>query len=324
MENSPLISVIIPVHDGSATIGICLDALCGSDHDSFEAIAVDDGSADGSADIAGKYPVRLVRLPEQKGASAARNAGAREAKGKALFFIDADCVVAPGTLRQVEQAFKERPEDAAGGTYTPLPHDRGFFNTFQSIYINHSETKSPEPDYIATHAMVIGKDVFERSGGFNENFMPILEDVELSHRLRESGVNLIMRPEIQVSHIFNLNLWRSLKNAYIKSRYWVRYSLIKGDILADSGTASIGLKAMAACTITSLLLFLFGLLTGSILILLLPPLPLFFGLILNAGVIEAFFRHGGTFFGLMAVPYYSLVYPLAAAAGGVAGLLGKK
>jgi GT2 family glycosyltransferase len=321
MQDIPLISVIIPNLNGSATLDRCLEAACSSDYRDFEVIVVDDHSSDGSVGIIKSYPVRLIELESHGGASAARNAGARAARGEALFFIDADCVVAPDTLQKAASAFREHPAEVTGGTYTPIPYDKGFFSAFQSIYINHSETHSPEPDYIATHAMVIGREVFERSGGFKEDFMPILEDVELSHRLKKMGVNLIMRPEIEVRHIFNFTALRSLKNAYRKSRYWVRYSVANRDLLANSGTASIGLKAMAACTLTSLALFLLGIFTGSILILLLPPLPLLFGLIFNAGIIEAFFRHGGPVFGLMAVPYYTLVYPLAAAAGGVSGLI---
>jgi glycosyltransferase involved in cell wall biosynthesis len=321
MGKFPLISVIIPAYNASSTIGICLRAVCASEYDNFEVIVVDDSSADKTSGVASGYPAELIKLSPHRGASAARNAGALAAKGQALFFIDADCVVAPDTLMKVSQAFSDHPGDVIGGTYTPIPYDRGFFSTFQSIYINHSETHSPEPDYIATHAMVIGRDIFERTGGFREDFMPILEDVDLSHRLRESGIRLVMRPEIEVAHIFNFNLRRSLKNAYRKSRYWVRYSMGKGDILADSGTASIGLKAMAACTGAALVLFMLGLLTGSTLILLLPPLPFLLGMIINAGIIESFFHHGGYVFGLMAVPYYTLVYPMAAAAGGIAGLI---
>ena len=284
---------------------------------------VDDGSGDSTALAAEKYPVNLLRLSPQRGASAARNAGAQAARGEVLFFIDADCVMDPDTLRKVETAFRELPGDVIGGTYRPLSYEGGFFSDFQSVYINQCETRSLEPDYVATHAMVISREMFLSTGGFKEDFMPILEDVEFSHRLRVSGIKLVMRPEIEVAHIFNFTLMRSLRNAFRKSRYWVRYSIGRGDITADSGTASIGLKAMAACTLTAIILFVLGLLTGSFLILLLPPLPLFFGVILNAGMIEAFFRFGGTLFGLMAVPYYTLAYPLAAASGGFSGLIDK-
>ena len=81
-----------------------------------------------------------------------------------------------------------------------------------------------------------------KSGGFKENFLPILEDVEFSHRLRRTGFKLTMNPEILVRHIFNFTLIKSLKNAFRKSLYWTIYSLKNKDLLTDSGTASIELK----------------------------------------------------------------------------------
>lgn len=323
MDNAISISIIIPNRDGAATLPPCLEAACAQDYPDFEVIVVDDNSSDSSVGIVREYNVTLIELKEHGGASAARNAGASAARGELLFFTDADCVIEPGTLKKAAEAHMETPDAVVGGTYTPLAYDTGFFSTFQSIFIHHNETKAiNNPDYIATHAMIIGRETFERSGGFSEDFMPILEDVELSHRLREGGMKLRMDPDIMVGHIFNLNFLKSLQNAFKKSFYWARYSLRHGDLMADSGTASLGLKAMAACTTLAIGLFIAGLVSESILLLLLPPLPLILGLVLNAGIIEAFFRHGGPAFGLMAVPYYALPYSMAALMGGVSGMLG--
>ena len=91
-------------------------------------------------------------------------------------------------------------------------------------------------------------------------------------------------------------------------------------MLSDSGTASIGLKVMALCTALSIALFAIGIAQKSILLLLLPPLPILLGLAVNASIIEAFFRHGGPVFAMRAVPYYCTLYPMAAALGGIVGL----
>lgn len=323
MKGSLLLSVIIPNHNGADTLAACLSAACAQESgNQFEIIVVDDCSDDGSEEIIKRHAVELVSLKEHAGASMARNAGAARARGKALFFIDADCVMPPGTLIKVEEAFNEFGESVVGGTYTPLPHDKGFFSTFQSIYINYSETKHPEPDYVATHAMLISKEAFDRSGGFQveSEFMPILEDVEFSHRLRDSGMRLIMRPEIQVQHIFNFTLWRSLRNAYRKSRYWVRYSRLRGDLGADSGTASIGLKVMAGGIISSLLMLIIGIAAGSTAFIALSAGPAIVGILNNSALLAQFFRNGGFTFGLMATAYYALLYPIPAVLGGIVGL----
>lgn len=315
------ISVIIPNRNGAQTIDKCLEAAFRSRYDNFEVIVVDDCSEDNSVEIIRRYPCRLIRLPEHSGAAAARNAGAREARGEVLFFIDSDCIMKEDTLDVAVRAYYTRPEAVTGGTYTPIAHDRGFFSTFQSLFVNYSETKYPRPDYVATHAMLIPKEIFEKSGGFDEHFMPILEDVEFSHRLRRSGVSLRMEPTLQVEHIFNFTLWASLKNAFRKSFYWTMYSIRNRDIFKDSGTASVELKAdVLSWFICTVLLVLF-LITGEAALIAVLSAVCGLNLLVNRKFIRSMVRATGIAFTLGAVLYYTALYPLAVAAGGFMGAM---
>jgi len=83
-------SLIVPVYNGSETLETCLEALVGQDYppDRFEVIVVDDGSTDESAAIASRYPIRLIRLPENRGRIEARLRGASEARFETLVFND--------------------------------------------------------------------------------------------------------------------------------------------------------------------------------------------------------------------------------------------
>ena len=83
-------SVIVPVYNGAETLEACLAALVGQDYpqDRFEVIVVDDGSTDETAAIASGFPVRLIRLPENRGRIEARVRGAREARFETLVFND--------------------------------------------------------------------------------------------------------------------------------------------------------------------------------------------------------------------------------------------
>ncbi|RPI35622.1 MAG: glycosyltransferase, partial [Nitrospiraceae bacterium] len=236
------ISVVIPNYNGSKTIGKCLEAVLSSTYVPFEVIVVDDASTDASVEVINTFPCRLIRFDKHVGASKARNTGARASAGEIIFFIDADCIVEKDTLSRIQKAFNGQEGVVIGGSYTPVSYDSNFFSIFQSIYINYSELKRTEPDYIATHAMAIEKRIFEKSGGFPERFLPIIEDVEFSHRLRRSGYKLLMNPDILVRHIFNFTFRKSLRNAYRKSHYWIMYSLSNRDLLSDSGTASKELK----------------------------------------------------------------------------------
>ena len=319
---APLISVIIPNHNGEKTIGRCLDAAFASQYSNFEVIVVDDCSADRSANIIKEFPCRLIRLTEHGGASKARNTGAQNSSGEALFFIDNDCLLQPDTLAKAAIAYEEEgPGVIIGGTYTPLPYDQKFFSIFQSIYIHYSETKNTQnPDYVATHAMLIAKNMFHKSGGFNEQFMPILEDVEFSHRLKKMGATLRMVPEIQVQHIFNFTLVRSMRNGIRKSKYWSIYSMKNRDLLSDSGTASREFKFNVLACFINILLILTGVLLKTWLFML--PVLLLFGsnLFLNRHLVRSFYKVRGPFFAIPALVYYTFVYPFAVGIGVCSGI----
>jgi len=254
----PEISVLIPNRNGSATISRCLEAIYRSVTSvSFEVIVVDDASTDDSLNLLRRYPVRIIRFPNHKGTSAARNAAARTARAEILFFIDADCMIRPDTLSRVLRSVRNHGDGTiVGGTYAKVPHDPGPFNTFQALFVHYHETRRADrPDYIAGHAMAMNRKTIERIGEFQEDFLPILEDVEFTHRARRHGAVLRMEPAVQVYHRFGFNLRRSLRNAFRKTFWWVVYSTGRGDIGADSGTASHELKAnVLAMTVGSTLL----------------------------------------------------------------------
>jgi len=319
---TPFISVIIPNHNGEKTIGLCLEAAYNSDFSNFEIIVVDDCSTDDSAAIIAQYPCRIIPLSEHGGASKARNTGAQNSRGDVLFFIDADCLLQPDTLAKAASAYMESgPEVIIGGTYTLLPYDQDFFSTFQSIFIHYSETKNlSNPDYIATHAMLIQAGIFKKSGGFNEDFMPILEDVEYSHRLKRMGYRMRLDPAIQVHHIFNFTLTKSLRNGIRKAKYWSIYSLKNKDLLSDSGTASQELKFNVLSCFANFFLLLLGLMLQNWIIIV-PILLLYAAnLYFSRHFIKSFHKVRGSYFAISAVLYYTFIYPFAVGIGAFSGI----
>lgn len=320
----PFVSIVIPVHNGATTIEPCLRAATSVDYPNFEVIVVDDGSTDGTAEIIRRFPtVTAITLPQNGGASKARNAGVAAAKGDFVFFTDDDCVVARDTLQLAAAAIAREGRDCViGGTYTPLAHDHCLLSSFQSVFVNYSETKYREPDYIATHAMLIPTALFRGSDRFDEHFLPILEDVDYCHRLRRAGVRLVMCPQLMVGHIFHFDLRRSLRNAFKKSRWWVAYSLRNKDLFKDSGTASVELKADVVLWAVEMSCLLALLLTGNLLWLWLFLAAIAVNLLVSRGLVRAFFAAGGGVgFALGCVLYYLFVYPVAVALGSLRGLL---
>jgi len=324
--DSPIVhfvSVIIPNRNGGSTIGACLKAAFATQNVDFEVIVVDDFSDDDSIDVIEQFPCRIVRLTSHSGAAKARNTGAQHSKGDILFFTDADCLLQEDTVTRACAVLgaSETPL-VVGGTYTLEPADPRFFSRFQSVFIHYSETKhASDPDYIASHAMAMTADTFRQSGGFSESQRPILEDVELSHRIRRQGVQLLIDPNIQVRHFFNFSLLGSLQNAMRKSMYWIIYSLGNGDLLADSGTASLELKANVVSYFFSLLCLLISVSTSQIGWLVFAIAALIVNIVINRQLLLAFYRTGGILFFLGATLYYLGLYALPVGLGGVAGAI---
>lgn len=315
------ISVIIPNYNGSATIDQCLNALFSSDYGEFEVVVVDDCSGDRSVEIIQRYPCRLIRLEKHSGAARARNRGAAESSGDILFFIDADCIVRADTLSVAYEAFQKYDAALIGGTYTRTAFDDTFFSSFQSMFINYFETKNSEPDYIASHAMLISKKLFMHSGGFPHEFLPIIEDVEFSHRLRRTGVRLVMYPGLLVGHIFNFTFAKSLLNAFKKSRYWTVYSMQNKDLLSDSGTASAELKINVVSNALIQSMMALSFFFQAFFCQALAAVVFVVNISFNRTFLKTFFKTKGPWFGVLAASYYLLIYPSAVIAGSVTGMM---
>lgn len=318
-----LVSIIIPVRNGEATIARCLEAALASRYERFEVIVVNDGSDDRSAEIIKTFPCTLVQLPRHSGTSTARNTGACHSHGDILFFTDADCLLNEDTLAIAVATLTAAGRDVVlGGTYTAQPADDRFFSAFQSVFVNYAESRDRDnPDYIAAHAMVLYADTFEKSGGFVEDFLPILEDVDFSHRLRSSGYRLIMGPGIQVRHLFDYSLMGSACNGFRKSKYWTIYSIHHRDLLADSGTASWALKFDVIALFGSVLAAALVLGTGNAWFSIIIAVLMALNITVNRELLQGFYRARGMAFAFAASAYYLLVYPLVVGAGGLAGLL---
>jgi glycosyltransferase involved in cell wall biosynthesis len=191
-------SVIVPVHDGAATLAAALSALARQEAtEAYEVIVVDDGSADASAAIAerGPGPVTVLRQ-EQAGPAAARNRGAEAARGAVLCFTDSDCFPHSGWLAAGLAALEQadlvqgavRPDPGAKRT----PYDR-------TLAILR------ESGLYETANLFVRRELFEALGGFEvwlepEVGKPLAEDVWFGWRARRAGARIAFCSEALVHH----------------------------------------------------------------------------------------------------------------------------
>ena len=115
------ISVIIPVYNKEAYVERCFRQLMAQDFDSFEVVAVDDGSTDRSGEICDEMAqqdqrIRIIHT-ENGGVTAARRRGMEESQGRYIMFVDSDDELLPGALRTMHQAIEESGADEVIATY---------------------------------------------------------------------------------------------------------------------------------------------------------------------------------------------------------------
>jgi glycosyltransferase involved in cell wall biosynthesis len=108
---SPQVSVIIPTFNRAWCLREALDSVLAQDFRGFELIVVDDGSTDDTPQMLGAYgeSIRLLRQ-ENRGVSAARNAGVAAAQGDLIAFLDSDDIWLPGKLARQVEFFRRHPE----------------------------------------------------------------------------------------------------------------------------------------------------------------------------------------------------------------------
>lgn len=196
------LSVIVPVHNGSPTIGRCVSALL--EERPFEIIVVNDGSTDDTAQIVQSFPITLMNLAAPGGPARARNTGAACAKGDILVFIDADVEVHAGALDKIASLFSSRPElHAAFGSYDDTPEERSPVALYKNLL--HHYVHQHAHRHAATFWSGLGavrRDTYLSLGGLNEAYSrPSIEDIEFGYRLFQAGLLCELHKDIQGKHL---------------------------------------------------------------------------------------------------------------------------
>ena len=200
----PLLSVIVPVHNDREKLRACLESLAASTDARHEVIVVDDGSTDGSADVARQHGARLVAMAQRSGPALARNHGVAQAAGQYVFFVDADVCVHPDTVERVLRVFEtDRGVDAVFGSYDRRPGAGNFFSQYKNLFHHYVHQQGlEEASTFWSGCGAVKRSVFLELGGFSADYgRPSIEDIELGARLKRAGHRIVLRKEIQVTHL---------------------------------------------------------------------------------------------------------------------------
>jgi len=263
-EQEISLSIIIPVYNAGNDFGDCLSAILDGCRSDVEIMVVDDASTDQTSAIAVRMGARVLRLAKNSGPSAARNFGARHARGESFLFVDADVVIAPGLIDRVIATFEARPEIAAVfGSYDAFPRAQTLVSQYRNL-LHHYVHQEGNPDASTFWAGcgAIRRSVFEAVGGFDESRFPqpSIEDIELGYRLRRAGYRILLDKALQGTHLKHWTLWSVIRTDIQRRAVpWARLMLesrnVTNDLNVKTPQRISGLLVMLTCLFLLLAVF---------------------------------------------------------------------
>ena len=182
----PLVSVVVPAYNAEQTVAATIRSILSQTVQDFDAIVVDDGSADRTAEVAAAVGDPRVRVigQDNAGAAAARNTGLAAAEGRYVAFLDADDLWLPRKLERQLSVLEQRPEVKAVQS--------GVLYVDDALTVLSVRACVPWDDRVSDTLMfrnmpafpstvVFLRDALEALGGFDPSLV-ILEDWDLAVR----------------------------------------------------------------------------------------------------------------------------------------------
>jgi len=204
-EESPRLSVVMPVFNGGATIRCQLEALATAESPgvSWELIVSDNGSTDDTAAVSLEYsdrlPLKVVDAGRARGINAARNVGVVASSGEWILLCDCDDEVDSGWLVRMVEAFSSGAELVGG----PIDYRRLNGPVVRAWRGADEATVMPAFGYLRfAHGANCGftRTVYDTVGGFDERFQFGGEDVEFFWRAQLAGFDLVEVPGAVVQY----------------------------------------------------------------------------------------------------------------------------
>jgi GT2 family glycosyltransferase/glycosyltransferase involved in cell wall biosynthesis len=215
-SDTPQVSIVMPVYNKIDYTVACLRSIdAHASATDFEVIVVDDASSDASAErLAQIGGIRVVRNDANLGFVGSCNAGAAQARGEFILFLNNDTVVTADWLDALLRVFAEEPDAGLAGSRLVYPDGRlqeaGGIVFSDGSGWNYGRFDDPadpryafrrEADYCSGAAIVLPRALFEQLGGFDTRYAPAYyEDTDLAFAVRAAGRKVFYEPRSLVVH----------------------------------------------------------------------------------------------------------------------------
>jgi N-acetylglucosaminyl-diphospho-decaprenol L-rhamnosyltransferase len=238
-----VVAVIVLNYNGRRWLPGCLDALAGQRQaPAFEVILVDNGSSDGSEHFVRERGAGVVVLQTgaNLGFAAGNNAGAAQARGEWLAFLNNDTVPDPHWLSALCGAAASYPGYDLITSRIVMLDDPSVLDSAGDGYLRaggafkrgHGQRAAAfgtpgEVFGACGAAFMIRRSLFERLGGFDESFFMVYEDVDLSYRARLTGARVWFAADAIVGHAGSATLGRASAVAVFHGQRNLEWTWVK-------------------------------------------------------------------------------------------------
>lgn len=183
----PLVSVLIPIHNGEMFLEECLDSVVSQDYPNYEVVVINDASTDNTGEILRSYKgIRVIDIEKETALSNVLNRGLELCEGEYVARMDADDVMKPGRLSKQVAFLEENPEvGIVGGTVEVINMDSKKIGVWK--YSDNSTRAKNSLWYtsaFAHPAVMYRKDVVLQVGGYPKD-TPTVEDIMLWFKLSQ-------------------------------------------------------------------------------------------------------------------------------------------
>lgn len=229
------LSVVIVNYNTGGYLNACLQSITqkfgGTE---YEVVVVDNASTDGSADAAGDFPrTRLIKSGGNIGFGPACNAGTRQTTGRTILFLNPDTKILSGNIAALLDGFEAGEKVSALGcqnllpdgsiqssaySFPSLPQVAVFVFNLQRVLMSAAarallapflkarvgqyadQSKRRKTDWVTGAFMLVKRDIWEKLGGFDEQFFLFCEEIDLCKRIALSGGEVWFDPSFEMEH----------------------------------------------------------------------------------------------------------------------------
>ena len=225
MNESPLVSVIVPCYNEEETISRCIESLLTQTYKPLEIVVVDDASNDKTPEIIREYPVKLFRLNKNQGAAFARNFGFKHAKGDIIVFCEADALYLPEYIKKLVEPLL-KGADASISCPRRVLNKKSLISEYieKRFYTACELTKASKRPIMG--AWAFRREVLEDVGLFDES-LRVGEDRDLVERLKRKGYKIAVVFDNEWYHkepktlreFTKFHFWRSVEGKKFRERW---------------------------------------------------------------------------------------------------------